>query len=154
MASNKSLTIRQLESSDVAALAEFMRSQSPEYLLFFYAFGADESSLAEILAEDKLDVYSGVFWQNKLIGVFMLRGWDAGYEIPSFGVLIAEQHRGKAVLNLTVEAAKLICKLSGVNRFMVKYHPNNTALKNVPRMGFYQTGVEDSTGNIICHLDF
>ena len=38
-----SLTIRQLETTDAAVVADFMNSQSPEYLRFFYAFGSDES---------------------------------------------------------------------------------------------------------------
>ncbi len=154
MSLNKSLAIRPLESTDVAAISAFMRSQSPEYLRFFYAFGSDESAIAEILSALEKDIYSGVFWQDKLVGIFMLRGWDAGYEIPSFGVLIDEKHRGNAFLSLTVDAAKLICRLSGLRQFMVKIHPDNIALRNVHRMGFYQTGVEESTGNVIFHLDF
>lgn len=154
MSLNKSFSIRPLEPTDAAAIAAFMRLQSPEYLRFFYAFGSDESVIAEMLSKCEADVYSGVFWQAELVGVFFLRGWDAGYEIPSFGVLIDEKHRGKSFLNLSVDAAKLICRLSGVNRYMVKIHPDNVALRNVRRMGFYQTGVEESTGNVIFHLDF
>jgi RimJ/RimL family protein N-acetyltransferase len=151
---NKSLSIRSLEPPDAAVISTFLRSQSPEYLRFFYAFGSDESEIAEILSASEMDIYSGVFWQAPLVGIFFLRGWDAGYEIPSFGVLIDEKYRGKAFLSLTVDAAKLICRLSGINRFMVKIHPDNIALRNVHRMGFYQTGVEESTGNVIFHLDF
>ena len=154
MSLNKSLSIRQLEPADAAAIAGFMGSQSNEYLRFFYALGSDEAAIADMLSASKRDIYSGIFWQGSLIGVFMLRGWDAGYEMPTFGVLIDEKHRGNAFLNLTVDTAKLICRLSGLKRFMVKIHPDNTALRNVHRMGFYQTGVEESTGNVIFHLDF
>ena len=149
-----SLTIRQLETNDAGIIANFMNLQSSEYLRFFYAFGSDESAIFEMLSAAKKDVYSGVFWQNKLVGVFFLRGWDAGYEKPSFGVLIDEKHRGRTLLQLTVDAGKVICKLSGINQYMVKIHPDNVPLANVGRMGFYQTGVEESTGNVIFHLDF
>lgn len=154
MSLNKSLSIRPLEAVDAALISAFMRSQSSEYLRFFYAFGADESAIAETLSACRRDVYTGIFWQAELIGVFMLRGWDAGYEIPSFGVLIDEKHRGNAFLHLSVDTAKLICRLSGLKQFMVKIHPDNVALANVHRMGFYRTGVEESTGNVIFHLDF
>lgn len=154
MSLSKSLSIRSLDAADAAALSAFLRAQSAEYLRFFYAFGSEERAIAEMLAKSELDVYSGVFWQVNLVGVFFLRGWDAGYEIPSFGVLIDEKYRGKAFLALTVDAAKLICRLSGVRHFMVKIHPDNAALRNVHRMGFYQTGVEESTGNAIFRLDF
>jgi hypothetical protein len=154
MTFDKSLLIRQLDESDAAALSGFMRSQSPEYLRFFYAFNSDEAALTELLSNAEKDVYSGVFWQGELIGVFFLRGWDDGYEKPSFGVLIGEKHRGRTLLHLTVDAGKVICKLKGINQYMVKIHPDNVPLANVGRMGFYETGVEESTGNVIFHLDF
>lgn len=154
MTTNNSFSIRPLEPFDAPAIAGFMRSQPPEYLRFFYAFGKDESEISRMLSTVKTDVYAGVFWQENLAGIFMLRGWDEGYEIPSFGVLIAEKYRGKAMLTLTVDAAKMICKLSGISRIMAKHHPDNTPLRHISRMGFYQTGIEESTGNMIFHVDF
>ncbi len=153
MSLNKSLAIRPLESTDVAAISAFMRSQSPEYLRFFYAFGSDESAIAEILSALEKDIYSGVFWQDKLVGIFMLRGWDAGYEIPSFGVLIAQEYRGGAFMRLTLDAAKLICRLSGTKRLLAKIHPENVSPRGARRLGFYQTSVEELTGNIVYHLE-
>lgn len=151
---NKDLTIRSLKATDAARLADFMNAQTAEYKRFFYAFGSSEQDIAEMLSVAKRDNYSGVFWQEDLVGIFMLRGWDAGFETPSFGVIISENYRGKAFLNLTVDAAKLICKMFGINRYMVKIHPDNAPLANVQKMGFYQTGIEESTGNVIFHLDF
>ena len=153
MPSNKSLSIRQLEQTDVAAIAAFMRLQSAEYLRFFYAFGSDESAIAEMLSASKMDIYSGVFWQADLAGIFMLRGWDAGYEVPSFGVLIDEKYRGGAFMRLTLDTAKLICRLSGAKRLMAKIHPDNVSPRGARRLGLDQTGVEESTGNIIYHME-
>lgn len=153
MSLNKSLSIRPLEPTDAAVICAFMRSQPPEYLRFFYAFGADESAIAETLSAIEKDVYSGVFWQSNLVGVFMLRGWDAGYEVPSFGVLIDEKYRGGAFMRLTLDAAKLICRLSGAKRLMAKIHPDNVSPRGASRLGLQQTGVEESTGNIIYHLE-
>jgi len=150
---NKSLSIRPLEPTDAAAISVFMRSQPPEYLRFFYAFGTDESAIAEMLSASKTDVHSGVFWQAELVGVFMLRGWDDGYEVPSFGVLIDEKYRGGAFMRLTLDTAKLICRLSGAKRLMAKIHPDNVSPRGARRLGLYQTGVEESTGNIIYHLE-
>ena len=130
-----------------------MHTQSTDYLRFFYAFGSDESDVAKTLSEVEKDVYSGVFWQENLAGVFMLRGWDAGYEIPSFGVLIDEKYRGGAFMRLTLDAAKLICRLSGAKRLMAKIHPENVSPRGARRLGLHQTAVEESTGNIIYHLE-
>ena len=149
----KSLSIRSLEAADSAALSAFMGAQPPEYSRFFYAFDPDESAIAKTLASSERDVYTGVFWQGNLVGVFMLRGWDAGYQIPSFGVLVDEKYRGGAFLRLTLDAAKLICRLSGTRTMMAKVHPDNATQRTITRLGFRQTGVEESTGNIIYHLE-
>ena len=153
MLAAKSFIIRPLEPVDANILAEFMLAQPPEYLRFFYAFGANETQLAETLAAARKDVYSGVFWQAELVGVFMLRGWDAGYEVSSFGVLIHDKHRGGAFMRLTLDAAKLICRLSGARRLMAKIHPENMSPRAARRLGLHQTGFEESTGNVIYHLE-
>lgn len=149
----KTFVIRPLESADAAAVSDFMRAQPPEYARFFYAFGSDAAAIAKILAASDADVYSGVFWQEKLAGIFMLRGWDAGYEVPSFGVLIDEKHRGGAFMRLTLDAAKLICRLSGAKQLMAKIHPDNVSPRGASRLGLRQTGLEAATGNIIYHLE-
>ena len=149
MSSNKSFTIRPLESADAAAISTFMRSQPPEYLRFFYAFGADETAITETLSALKQDIYAGVFWRDDLIGIYMLRGWDAGYEIPSFGVLIDDKYRGGTLMRLTLDTAKLICRLSGAKRLMAKIHPENMSERGARRLGFERTGIEETTGNNI-----
>jgi hypothetical protein len=153
MSSNKSFSIRPLEPGDAAAVAGFMRAQPPAYLRFFYAFGADEAAIAEMLTAVEKDIYSGVFWQSKLIGIFMLRGWDEGFDVPAFGVLIDEQFRGGSLMRLTLETAKLICRLAGAKKLMAKIHPDNVTPRGARRLGLHQTGVEEATGNIIYHLE-
>ena len=150
---NRSFSIRPLESIDAPALSALISAQPPAYIRFFYAFGSDEAALAELLASAKLDLYSGVFWQGEIIGVFMLRGWDEGYDVPSFGVLIDDKYRGGAVMRLTLDAAKLICRLSGTKRLMAKIHPENVGPRGARRLGLHQTGIEESSGNIIYHLE-
>lgn len=131
-----------------------MRSQRPDYVRFFYAFGSDERSIVNILSACKKDIFSGVFWDGQIAGIFMLRGWDEGYEIPSFGVLIDEKYRGGSFMRLTLDTAKLICKLSGLRKLMAKIHPDNVSPRGARRLGLHQVGLEESTGNIVYHLEF
>lgn len=153
MSLNKSLSIRRLEPSDAVVVSAFMRAQPPEYLRFFYAFAAGEAAISEMLSAVQEDVYSAIFWQENLVGVFFLRGWDAGYDTPSFGVLIDGKHRGGAFMRLSLDAAKLICRLSGAKRLMAKIHPENVSPRGASRLGLRQTGFEAATGNIIYHLE-
>jgi RimJ/RimL family protein N-acetyltransferase len=147
------LNIRSLHAEDSKALSLLLRSQTATYSRFFYAFSFEEESISKLLSERQRDLYAGIFWQDELVGFFMLRGWDAGFEVPSFGVLIDEKHRGGAFMKLSLDAAKLICRLCGAPRMMAKIHPENVSPRGARRLGFIQTGVELDTGNIIYHLE-
>jgi RimJ/RimL family protein N-acetyltransferase len=146
-------TIRPLGVEDAGAVSGLLRAQPPEYARFFYAFGAGEEEIARILAARERDVYSGIFWRGELAAVFMLRGWDAGYDVPSFGVLVDVRHRGRAFMRISLDVAKLVCRLSGATRLMAKIHPDNVSPRGARRLGFVQTGVEAESGNVVYHME-
>ena len=146
--------LRPMMPGDAPLIARLLESQPAEYLRFFYAFGADEAAIAEILERREKDVYSGLFWRGELVCVFMLRGWDEGYPIPSFGLVVAADHRGREVLTVALEAAKLISRLAGADRMMCKVHPDNiAATRGALRLGFVAASEEPETGNLVYHLD-
>lgn len=147
------LTVRSLEPEDAEAVSSFLRGQPPEYLRFFYAFSFDEGEIQRLLRDRTRDLYSGIFWEGRLAGLFFLRGWDAGYEIPAFGVLVGVEHRGGAFLRLTLDVAKLVCRQLGLPRFMAKIHPDNISPRGASRLGLAQTGVEEGTGNVVYHME-
>ena len=145
--------IRPLGVEDAAAVSALLRRQPPEYARFFYAFGSGEDEIARLLAARERDIYAGIYWRGELAAVFMLRGWDAGYEVPSFGVLVDVKHRGRAFMRISLDVAKLICRLSGAKRLMAKIHPDNVSPRGARRLGFVQTGVEPETGNVVYHME-
>lgn len=145
--------IRPLGMADAATVSGLLRAQPPGYVRFFYAFGSGEEEIARILKGRRRDIYSGIFWRGELAAFFMLRGWDAGYEVPSFGVLVDERHRGRAFMRIALDVAKLTCRLAGAPRLMAKIHPDNVSPRGARRLGLVQTGSEAETGNIIYHID-
>ena len=145
--------IRGLRVEDAAAVSRLLRAQPPEYVRFFYAFGFDEGEIARVLGARGKDVYSGMFWRGELAAFFMLRGWDAGYEVPSFGVVVGVRHRGLAFMRIALDVAKLVSRLAGAPRLMAKIHPDNVSPRGARRLGLVQTGVEAETGNVIYHID-
>ena len=145
--------IRELRVEDAAAVSQLLRAQPPEYVRFFYAFGFDEGEIARVLAARTKDIYSGMFWRGELAAFFMLRGWDAGYEVPSFGVVVDVRHRGLAFMRIALDVAKLISRLAGAPRLMAKIHPDNVSPRGARRLGLVQTGFEAETGNVVYHID-
>ena len=145
---------RPLRVEDAPALSEWLRAQPPAYARFFRPFRYDERAIAEALARQGQEVFMGLFWQEGIVGFFMLRGWSEGYEVPAFGILIDERYRGYGLEMAALDTAKVICRLRNVSRLMIKMHPDNISAKGVARKtGFVQTGVEAASGNLIYHYE-
>lgn len=150
----KSLIIRRLQIDDAATLSTWLRAQPLTYARFFRPFGYDEPAIADALARQGQDIFMGLFWQAQVVGFFMLRGWNEGYKVPAFGILIDEQYRGYGLEMAALDTAKVICRLRNVSRLMIKMHPDNISAKGVARKtGFVQTGVEAASGNLIYHCE-
>jgi len=147
------LTIRPLRIDDAGTVSAMLLEQPPDYARFFYAFDFSEAQIADVLAKKIKDVYSGMFWRGELVGIFMLRGWDDGYDVPSFGVFVAEKYRGGAFMRISLDVAKLICRLSGAERLMATIHPDNISPRGAVRLGFLNTGKKTEAGNIVYQMD-
>lgn len=151
---DSNLAIRPLAVDDAPTLSSFLQSQTSGYARFFRPFDFDTDTLVKILANQRQDTLMGLYWKNQLAGFFMLRGWDEGYDVPAFGILIDERYRGCGLEMLSLETAKIICRLRGASRLMIKMHPDNISAKGVARKtGFVQSGVEAESGNLIYHFD-
>ncbi len=153
LAGDTDLIVRPLNIEDAGTVSAMLLAQPTQYSRFFFAFDFNKEQIIDILQKRVKDVYSGMFWRGELVGIFMLRGWDSGYEVPSFGVFVAEKFRGGSFMKVSLDIAKLICRLMGAPRLMAKIHPDNVSPRGAGRLGFVQTGIETETGNIVYHLD-
>lgn len=149
------LIVRSLRVEDAAALSAMLCAQSQSYARFFTPFNFDQKTITNLLAARKEDVFMGIYWQSELYGFFMLRGWDEGFDVPAYGVLIDERHSGYALAQLSMRMSKSICKLRGASRIMLKVHPDNAAARMLyEEAKFVRTGVDARSGNLIYHFDF
>lgn len=144
---------RPLQPDDAPQLSALLSAQCSEYRKHFQPFGFDEDTIRGVLMRARSDVFWGFYRGDSLIGYFMVRGWDEGYEVPVLGVLIDEAHRNYGLMTLTVELSKVICRLRGATRIMYKAHRDNVPAKSAHRLGFTQTGVDAKTGHLIFHLE-
>jgi RimJ/RimL family protein N-acetyltransferase len=153
-ASLDALVVRPLAVADAAAWSALLAGQPTEYMQYFIPFQFDQAPLTEILTNAKHDLYMGLWWGESLIGFFMLRGWDHGYDIPAYGVTIDQRFRNRGLGRLTLELSRSICKLRNAKRLMLKVHPLNTAAKQLyESFGFVYTSDDAKNGNLVYHLD-
>jgi RimJ/RimL family protein N-acetyltransferase len=84
------------------------------------------------------------------LAFFMLRGFDDGFERPSFGVYIAEAFANRGLAKLALQYALVWCRLNHVAAVMLKVHPENHYARRVyEQAGFRFTEVCPRTGHDI-----
>lgn len=146
----KSLRIVPLTMDDSQALSDMLLSSSPEYQKYFTPFPFGYDSILQTLSLVREDRYWGIWLDKELAGFFMLRGMDSGFEVPSYGVSIAERYAGCGLMTCTLHFVKSWCKLNHVRELMLKVHPENfTARATYESFGFVRTGVDPKNDNLI-----
>ena len=132
------LEIIELSTKHDSVLAKKLSEESKEYLKYFIPF-ADYSKnyIENILSKRKRDKYFGLFYNDELAGFYMLRGFDEGYDIPSYGVWISSEYQNKGLSTLTLYHAFSFCKLNKIKTLMLKVHPDNLVAKALyEKLGF------------------
>jgi GNAT superfamily N-acetyltransferase len=148
------VSIRCLSRPDSKLVADFLQRQPAEYLEHFHPFAFDQVSVAAHIGTARQDTYFGVWIADELAAIFMLRGLDEGYTVPSYGVVVAEQFRNFGLGRLTLQLCKCVCRLGGIQRLMLKVHPDNAPARAVYESeGFVLTGADPTTGHLVFHAD-
>ena len=90
--------LRALGASDRDALARFLeRNDVPEVTRHFHPFEMTAASAEEIALHAGDDWYFGTFVRGKLLALSMLRGWNEGYDEPSFGIAVDADWHGRGI---------------------------------------------------------
>lgn len=146
--------IRSLDTKHASDIYNLIISTDKSYYQYFTAFKIDLAVIATFLSKAENDCYLGFFVQDELIGFFMLRGFDEGYQIPSYGVFISEKYSSVGLARLSVMHAIAFCKLNRINKLMLKVHPSNTAALNLYRdVGFVENHIDPSNKNMVFYKD-
>jgi ribosomal protein S18 acetylase RimI-like enzyme len=94
----RAIISRSLRPDDVAGVAALLaRSRDDPEMTFFDPFPLTEETARRLACEPRLDRYYVAEVSSELIGLSMLRGWDEGYDIPSFGVMVDPAWHGRGV---------------------------------------------------------
>jgi len=151
----KSIGIKSIDATHAKELYKLLSDSNSEYLQHFTPFEISENSIFTILSNAILDRYFGVFIDKTLVGFYMLRGFDEGYDIPSYGVFISENYSFLGLAALTIQRSIAFCKVNNIKRLMLKVHPDNlTAMILYESFGFKAEGIDPKNNNLIYYKDF
>lgn len=144
--------IRPLSPEDAPELAVRLTADGPEYTRHFQPFPFDAISLRKTICQVKRDRFWGIFVDSALAGFFMLRGFDAGFLIPSYGVYISKPFSRKGLSTFALQFVLSWCRLQSIRTLMLKCHPGNRrALKLYRAYGFEERGIDPTNDNLIFH---
>lgn len=152
---NSGLTIRSITTSDAETVSAMLLRQSEQHIQYFKPFDFSLNHIQGMLTKVDKDIFMGVFLGGNLVGLFFLRGWDEGYNIPAYGVVIDKTFCGIGLGRITLDVSKTLCKLHNAPRLMLKVHPSNLTAKHLyEASGFLQSGTDPKNDNLIYFFDF
>jgi ribosomal-protein-alanine N-acetyltransferase len=80
-----------------ALVALFERNTVPAVAVMFDPFSFTAAEARRIALNPRQDGYYIATHGDELLGLSMLRGFDEGYEIPSFGIFIDHERHGQGI---------------------------------------------------------
>ena len=130
---------RGLADADEDALARFLvRNDVPAITATFTPFPMTAGTAAALLAERRQDRYYGAFTgPDEIVALSMLRGWDEGFVVPSFGIVVDARWHGRGIgTRMTVWTIEQARALGALSVRLTVYDDNPTAHRMYTRLGF------------------
>ena len=114
-----------------ALVALFERNSIPVITETFDPFPLTEAQARRIACEPRRDGYYLAARGQDLLGLSMLRGFDEGYEVPSFGIFVDHASHGRGVgrqlTTWTIERARL----QGCPAMRLSVYADNAAARGI-----------------------
>ena len=141
----RKLEIRSLTETDAGVVSELLTADPLEYREHFHPFSPDEESVRGVLGAADRDGYWGIWsGESGLVGLVMLRGLDAGFAAPAFGVYVARSESGSGIATLALSFAETWCRLNGCAEIMLTVHGDNSAARRLYEAAGYRFDGEHS----------
>ncbi|HYQ73351.1 MAG TPA: GNAT family N-acetyltransferase [Gammaproteobacteria bacterium] len=77
------------------------------------------------------DLYYVLVEEQQVLGYGMLRGWDAGYDIPSLGIAIRRSARGSGLASLLMKFLHTAAQRRGATQIIMKVYRDNLVARRL-----------------------
>jgi ribosomal protein S18 acetylase RimI-like enzyme len=135
------LLIRRIRLTDVKALGTFFEevARDQESTRFFHPHPLTAAYAAELCASARArkDRYYVTLYGNHVAAYAMLRGWDEGYTVPSWGGCVHPDLRGAGLGHVLLEHAVAECRAAGADSLrLTVYKANERGIHLYAKFGF------------------
>lgn len=123
----------------------FSKIDTHRYVDDFSPHPFDRDNAVRVCSYKGDDLYFGLLRNRvEMIGYFMLRGWDEGYEIPAIGLCVLDAYQGIGLGRLIMNHLEAHAQLNGASKVMLKVtKQNKTAINLYESQGFDFTEHDD-----------
>jgi len=128
-----SIEIIKLRNEHTEKLIRFFNEiNSPDYIKDFSPHPFDEEHARRVCNYQGHDYYYSILLDREnIIGYFMLRGWDEGYDTPSIGLCVLKKYQGLGLGSLIMNFLEKVARLNGCSKVMLKVKKDNTVAKTL-----------------------
>ncbi len=135
------ITVRPIGVDDFPTLSRFFADNNVLSITRkFYPFPLTGQTAFEITQKSHKDRYYLAFMGETVVGLAMLRGWDEGYEVPSFGVLVDRRFHNRGIGKKLTRFALAEAKILGCRKVRLSVLASNaSALHIYASLGFKET---------------
>jgi [ribosomal protein S18]-alanine N-acetyltransferase len=114
---------------------------------FFAPHSGSESYIRSLCDTQKRDMFYLLLSGRNVVGYGLLRGWDEGYEIPSLGIAIHPDARGRGLGELLMHFLHVAASVRGAETVRLRVRPSNSqAIGLYIKLGYAFDGAESQDG--------
>lgn len=110
----------------------------------FHPHPLDAAAAYVVCRYEGLDLHYVLVDTDQVLAYGILRGWDAGFEVPSLGIAVHPSARGTGVARALMGLLHLAARRRGAPSVRLRVYPGNArAIALYRSLGYEFTGEED-----------
>jgi len=137
------IEFRRLTAEWTGPLLVFLSDLKDKDLEYFRPHPFTNEAVEKIISNTHRDLYYVLAEGEHVLAYGMLRGWDEGYEVPSLGIAVHPQARGKGLGKALMHFLGAAAKWNGATRVRLKVNRGNARAARLYKSLGYEFGCEE-----------